>query len=194
MFIRSLHKIICNWKRFCYCVVTQFFAIFPRYVPKSLKDLLLKSNEQFRTFFNVVPWQPLFCKAIPLKELLEQGRAVLQYAYWLEAHGASQVAQWMKNPPAVQETSEMVGSITESGRSPGGGHGNPLQYSCLENPMDRGTWWATVHEVSQSWTRLSMHTRTWRPMRVETSRAGLPSRSQALSPQGVTSSFLVALT
>ena len=44
------------------------------------------------------------------------------------------------------------GSIPGSGRSPGGGHGSPLQYSCLENPMDRGTWWATVHGVSQSQT------------------------------------------
>ena len=52
------------------------------------------------------------------------------------------------------------GSIPGSERSPGGGHGNPLQYSCLENPMDRGAWWATVHWVLQSWTRLkrlSMH-------------------------------------
>ena len=43
-----------------------------------------------------------------------------------------------------------AGSIPGSGRSPGGGHGNPLQYSCLENPMDRGAWWATVHGVTQS--------------------------------------------
>ena len=42
------------------------------------------------------------------------------------------------------------GSITESGRSPEGGNGNPLQYSCLENPMDRGAWWATVHGVTES--------------------------------------------
>ena len=41
------------------------------------------------------------------------------------------------------------------GRSPGGGHGNPLQYSCLENPMDRGAWRATSHEVAKSWTWLS---------------------------------------
>ena len=40
------------------------------------------------------------------------------------------------------------------GRSPGGGHGNPLQYSCLENPMDRGAWWATVHGVAKIRTRL----------------------------------------
>ena len=48
-----------------------------------------------------------------------------------------------------------LGSISGSGRSPGGGNGTPLQYSCLENPMDRGAWWATVHTVAQSWTRLS---------------------------------------
>ena len=41
------------------------------------------------------------------------------------------------------------------GRSPGGGNGNPLQHSCLENPMDRGAWWATVHVVTKSWTQLS---------------------------------------
>ena len=50
-----------------------------------------------------------------------------------------------------------AGLIRESGRSPGGRNGNPLQYSCLENPMDRGAWWATVHRVSQGKTWLSMH-------------------------------------
>ena len=44
------------------------------------------------------------------------------------------------------------GSIPGSGRSPGEGNGNPLQYSCLENPMDGGAWWATVHGVAKSWT------------------------------------------
>ena len=47
------------------------------------------------------------------------------------------------------------GSILGSGRSPGEGHGNPLQYSCLENPMDRGAWQATVHRVAKSRIRLS---------------------------------------
>ena len=45
-----------------------------------------------------------------------------------------------------------LNSIPGSGRSPGGGHGNPLQYSCLENSMDRGAWWTTVHRVIKSWT------------------------------------------
>ena len=47
------------------------------------------------------------------------------------------------------------GSIPGSGRSPGEGNGNPLLYSCLENPMDRGAWWATVHGVTKSQTQLS---------------------------------------
>ena len=47
------------------------------------------------------------------------------------------------------------GSIPGSGRSPGEGNGNPLQYSCLENPMEGGAWWAVVHGVSKSRTRLS---------------------------------------
>ena len=47
-----------------------------------------------------------------------------------------------------------VGSIPGSGKSPGGGHGHPLQYSCLENSMDIGAWWATVHRVAKSRTRL----------------------------------------
>ena len=48
-----------------------------------------------------------------------------------------------------------MGSIPESGRSPGEGNGNPLQYSCLENPMGRGAWWSTDHEVAKSQTWLS---------------------------------------
>ena len=53
-----------------------------------------------------------------------------------------------------------LGSIPGLERSPGEGNGNPLQYSCLENLMDRGAWWATVHGVAKSWTRLSDFTFT----------------------------------
>ena len=49
----------------------------------------------------------------------------------------------VENPPANAGEVRDAGSIPGSGRSPGGGRGNPLQYSCLENPVDRGTWWAT---------------------------------------------------
>jgi len=60
----------------------------------------------------------------------------------------------VKNLPASAGDIREVGSIPGSARSPGGGHGNPLQYSCLENPMDREAWRATVHGVAQSQTRL----------------------------------------
>ena len=58
----------------------------------------------------------------------------------------------VKNPPANAGDTRDAGSIPGSRRSPGGEHVNPLQYSCLENPMDRGTWWSAVHEVSKSQT------------------------------------------
>ena len=65
----------------------------------------------------------------------------------------------VKNPPANAGDIRDTVSIPGSGRSPGGGHGNPPQYSCLENPMDRGAWWATVHWVTESdmTERLSTH-------------------------------------
>ena len=63
---------------------------------------------------------------------------------------ASLVTQTVKNLHAMQET--WVQSLE---RSPGEGNGNPLQYSCLENPMDRGAWRATVHEVMKNWISLS---------------------------------------
>ena len=62
------------------------------------------------------------------------------------------MAQPVKNLPAMQET---WGSIPVSGTCPKEGNGNPLQYSCLRNLMDKGAWWATVHGVTKSWTRLS---------------------------------------
>ena len=59
--------------------------------------------------------------------------------------GTSQVVLVVKNPPANAGDARDMGLIPESGRSPGEGNGNLLQYSCLENPMDRGAWQATVH-------------------------------------------------
>ena len=58
----------------------------------------------------------------------------------------------VKNPSANAGDIRVTGSIPGLGRSPGGGHGNPLQYSCLENPMDRGAWWVIVHRVAKSET------------------------------------------
>ena len=67
---------------------------------------------------------------------------------------ASQVALVVKNMPANAGDIRVVGSIPGLGRSPGGGQRNPLQYSCLENPMDGGAWWATGHRVTKNRTRL----------------------------------------
>ena len=61
----------------------------------------------------------------------------------------------VKNPPATTGDTREAGSIPGLGRSPGVGNGSPLQYSCLENSMDRGDWWATVYVVTKSWTQLS---------------------------------------
>ena len=66
--------------------------------------------------------------------------------------GASQVSVGVKNSPANAGDIRDVCSMPGSGRYPGGGHGNPLQYSCLENPKEGGAWRATVHEVAKSWT------------------------------------------
>ena len=62
--------------------------------------------------------------------------------------------QWLSNKESACKVGD-PGSIPGSGRCPGGGHGSPLQYSCLENPMDRGAWQATVHGVTKSQTQLS---------------------------------------
>ena len=81
-------------------------------------------------------------------------------SFYVWAPWASQVALVVKNPTANTGDVRDMGLIPALGRSPGGGHDNPLQYSCLENPMDRGAWWASIHGVTQSRTRLkrlSMH-------------------------------------
>ena len=67
-----------------------------------------------------------------------------------------QVALVVKNPPGNAGEVRHVCSISELGRSPGEGNGNPLQSSCLENHMDRGAWWATVHGVAKSQTQLKL--------------------------------------
>ena len=76
---------------------------------------------------------------------------------------ASQVVLVVKNPPANAEDLSDAGSIPRLGRSPAAAHGNPLQYSCLENPLDRGAWQAEVYGVTKSWTwpkGLNMHAHT----------------------------------
>ena len=66
----------------------------------------------------------------------------------------------VKNSPASAGDIRDTGSIPRSGRPPGGGHGNTLQYFCLENPTDRGAWWATVHRLTElDMTEANQHAR-----------------------------------
>ena len=71
---------------------------------------------------------------------------------WVQFVWASQVVLAVKNLSANTRDIRDAGSVSNLGRSPGGGHGNPLQYSSLENIIDRGAWQATVHGVVKSWT------------------------------------------
>ena len=98
------------------------------------------------------------CLEMEMKQRGEVGELVNDLASCLVPvlckPGASQVALVVKNLPANAGDTGYGGSIPELGRSPGRGHGNPLQYSCLENPTDRGAWRATVPGVTKRQTRL----------------------------------------
>ena len=106
------------------------------------------------------------------RDQLMEGRSYLMKKFRLYPKGneewlkqqkvilTSQVVLVVKNPPSSTGDIRDTGSIPGLGGSLEGGHGNPLQYSCLENPMNRGAGWATVHRVTTSWTwikRLSTH-------------------------------------
>ena len=89
-----------------------------------------------------------------------RGRKSLVCLHYLNLQPAHQLwvsspmAQWVKNLPAMQEIQETRVHFPRSGRSPVEGDGNPLQYFCLKNPMERGAWWATVHEITKSQAQL----------------------------------------
>ena len=82
-----------------------------------------------------------------IKKKKKRNQSRLRPQYWV-----SLLAQMVKNLPAKARD---LGSVPGLGRSPRGGNGNPPQYSCLENPMDRGAWRATVHGVTKGQTQLS---------------------------------------
>ena len=94
---------------------------------------------------------------------------------------ASQVVLVVKNPTAKAGD---VGSSPGSGRSPGRGHGNPLQYSCLENPMDRRAWRAIVHAVTETWLmQLSTHTHNFKYSYCKSTTKVLPAHSYQCNPK-----------
>ena len=77
-------------------------------------------------------------------------------SHWLMGPALNRLSQWLSSKESTCNTEDSgeVGSIPGPGISPGGGHGNPFQYSCLENPIDRGVWQSTVHGVAKSQTQL----------------------------------------
>ena len=106
-------------------------------------------------------WLNATVKKTPLVQLMQfHAMTAWSLIYAPIQPRTSQVVLVVKNPPG---NAGDVGSIPWSGKSPGGGYCNPHQYSCLENPLDRGAWRATVHRVGKSRTwleRLSMHAYT----------------------------------
>ena len=100
----------------------------------------------------------------------KKGRKTLSYVtIWMNLEDiviseiAFQVPLEVKHPPASVANARNMGSISGLGRFPGGEHGNPLQYSCLEKSMDRGVWWAIVHGATKNWTWLgtAQHISKW---------------------------------
>ena len=131
-------------RRFVYaqCYVTASSLVF---VFKNCFCSLLFITQEVTTHsvitpcsLHLTPWQPLVYILF-----------LCTYLFWI---WASQLVLVVKNPPANARDIRDGGLIPVLGRSPGGGQDNPLQCSCLENPMDRGSWWATVPEVTKSRT------------------------------------------
>ena len=79
------------------------------------------------------------------------------FSFWWDLLRSLFDGSVVKNPPVNAGDARDAGSISGSGKSPKKGNGNPLQYSCLKNSMERGAWWATVHAISKSQTWLNMH-------------------------------------
>ena len=111
----------------------------------------------------------IFAWRIPWTEEPGELQSMVSWSPW--GHKESDTTEWLthtvleqgflggtrgKNLPANAGNIRDMGSIPGLGRSPREGHGNPLQYSCLENPQNRGTWWTTVHRIAKSQTRLKL--------------------------------------
>ena len=113
-------------------------------------------TENYRHEWLIEPWSPASKADSLLFELQGAPEVVVIWAFMEILRGFPGGLE-VKNLPADAVDVGDVGLIPGSGRSPGEGHDSPLQYSCLENPMDRGAWWATVYRVTKSQIWLSTH-------------------------------------
>ena len=117
-----------------------------------------------KTWVQFLGWEDLLEKKMqPITVVLpgksHEQRSLVGYSSWSHERVGHDLATKQDFPGGSDSKDSAcnvgdLGSIPGLRRSLGGGHGSPLQYSCLENPMDRGTWQATVHEVAKRWTRL----------------------------------------
>ena len=124
-------------------------------------------TENYKHEWLIEPWSPALQADSLLFEWQGAPEVVVIWAFMEISRGFPGGLE-VKNLPADAGGVEDVALIPGLGRSPGGGHDNPLQYSCLENPMDRGAWQATVYRVTKSQTRLSTHVCTPRDIRSKT--------------------------
>ena len=107
-------------------------------------------EKEMATYSSILAWRIPWTGS--LVSYSPRGGKELDTTEQLHLEWASQMTLVVKNLPASVGVVRDVGSVSGLGRSPGGGHSNPLQHSCLESPMDRGAWWAASHSVSKSWT------------------------------------------
>ena len=114
---------------------------------------LLSSPVWFSDFFSSFVWVQSYL--LGWAHLSSNSSSINLLARWSWANYLNSLSLGSSDSIESSCNAEDLGSIPGSGRSPGGGCGNTLQYSCLENPMDRGAWWATVHGVTKSQTWLS---------------------------------------
>ena len=138
----AVMKLLSGWEL---STVYQFCGIWERKPPNLIKPLSSNVNGHHISIFqgsHRLKWKEHIKEYFETQDVLPS--AINSLCDNTNSFRASLVAQMAKNLP-----------VPGSGRSPGEGNGYPFQYSCLENPMDRGTWWDTVHEVTKSWTRLT---------------------------------------
>ena len=124
-----------------------FLQKFGGFLRSLIKWLWKHRKGRSRSILSI--WWP-----VPAKEPHSQKSWPPWYIFLLLLIRASQVVLVVQNLPVNAGDIRNIGSIPGWGRSPGEGHGNPLQYLCLQNPMDRGAWRVMVHRVTKSWTRL----------------------------------------
>ena len=115
--------------------------------PGSIPGLEDPLEKKMATYFHILAWKT------PWTEEPGRIQSIGSQKSQTRLSSSSRLPWWLSSKESACNA-ENLSLVPGLGRSPGGGHGNPLQYSCLENPMDRGAWQAVVHWVSQSWTQL----------------------------------------